>query len=310
MALPLLPVDLTWTAPAECPSHDAVLDDVARILSHSSGTRAPASAQAEVARDERGRWHATLRVDARGASSERALEAESCEAIATASALILAIAVEGGMPEPAEPPPTAESKAPAPGPQPAAPARRLPASHLLVAAAGVVDAGMLPGASYGAEAALGWTYEATGFRVRALGSANWFADQDVKPLAGEGGRFSPFAGAIRGCASLQRAAFDVGPCLGAEVDVMTGAGNGSGTGLPSTTYTPSTRLGVWESLLGSIAATWNLDTRLAVFVRADAVVPLNPPTFVINFPGVQPTHVYNQSLVYVRGALGVEARFF
>ena len=301
MALPLLPVDLTWNAPAECPARDAVLDDVARILAQSRGTRAPATARADVSRDDRGRWHAALRVDASSAHSERALEAESCQAIATASALILAIAVEGGMPEATEP--SAPSAGPALPPPPAA--SRRPSSQLVVAAGGVLDSGMFPGATPGAEGTLGWALDLPDFRVRALASASLFGVQTVQtPVPNETGRFTPFAVAMRGCVSLRRGAFDVGPCLGGELDVVQGEG-----GTPAPSYQPRTTPGSWASLLGSVVATWSFSRHVAVFLRADGLLPLHRPTFGIDSGGTQ-LNVYTPSSNFVRGALGAEARFF
>jgi hypothetical protein len=294
-----VPVDFIWNARAECPSRDAVLDEVARLLAVSHGTRAHATARAEVTRDEQGRWHAALSVDARGAHGERTLDAEGCPAIASATALIIAVAVEGGMPQ-EQTPLAAASAMSAPA---AAALPRPPASQLLVGAAGVLDTGMLPSLAPGGEATLGWGYQWSTWRIRALASASFLAEKTVTNSDGEGGLFAPIAVSARVCAAAVRGAFDVGPCLGGEFDSM--RATGVARGAPAS-FVSLAETGRWVSVLGSVLTSWSFSRHLAIFVRADGLVS-SPPTF-----GVQPGEIYvhRPSPVGARGALGVEVRFF
>ncbi|MGH7436040.1 MAG: hypothetical protein ACRENE_10240, partial [Polyangiaceae bacterium] len=86
-----LPVDLTWRVPAECPSREWVLGEIGRLLSGSHDPRIPTTATVVVVHDETAqRWRGRLALDARDAHSERMLEAESCNAVASAAALVLA----------------------------------------------------------------------------------------------------------------------------------------------------------------------------------------------------------------------------
>jgi hypothetical protein len=289
-------VDLAWRAPAACPPREAVLDEVARLVA-ASHERAHATARADVVRDERGRWRASLRVDARGAHGERTLEAESCPAIASATALIIAVAVEGGMlPPPAIPPPVAA--APTPLPLASSPTRS--ASQLIVAAAGVVDTAVLPSAAYGGQATLGWSYEWSGWRTRALASASFFAAQSAQSTAGAG-RFMAIAASARMCASIVEGVFDVGPCLGVEFDSIEGKG-------ASPAFQPKQGLGAWESAVGSLLASWTLSRRFAVFVDAGGLVSFTTrPTFVVQ-PGN--LYVFVPSPAGLRGEIGLELLFF
>src|SRR5262249_38230812 len=94
----------------ECPSRDAVLAEVQRVLGSSRGIDAD-MARADVSRDGVQGWHASLRVEARGATTKREFDAESCSAIAAATAVILAVVTEDSAgeaaraPEPPPPPP-------------------------------------------------------------------------------------------------------------------------------------------------------------------------------------------------------------
>ena len=96
-------VQIVWNAPAACPSREAVAEEVSRILGHA--VAGPVTlARVDVSSDERGRWRAAVSIESHGATSERELEAETCPAIASAVALIVAVADERGLPsEPAPP---------------------------------------------------------------------------------------------------------------------------------------------------------------------------------------------------------------
>ena len=301
-----VPVDLTWNAPAECPARDAVVDEVARVLSASREKRVPVTARAEVSRDG-GRWHAVLSVSTRDAQGERILEAESCPAIASATAVIVAIAVEGGMPEPVSP------QAPLPEkPRQSAPERmQQHASQLIVGAAAVIDANTWPLPAAGVEGTLGLDQSWSIWRVRAIATGSFFPRQDSKPIGGteapgEYGRFELAAAAVRACGSIVRGAFDVGPCLGAEIDVMTGTGASMGPAQPTR------NLGAWASALGSVLASWSFLRHAAIFLRADAFYAPLPPQFGVYSagPSRNPIDVYAPPHIGARGALGVEARFF
>jgi hypothetical protein len=302
-----VPVDLAWNAPAECPARDAVVDEVARVLSSSHERRVAVTVRADVSRDDSGRWHAALRVDMRDAHGERTLDAESCPAIASATAVIVAIAVEGGMPEPVPGAPPPEN------PERPVPQRvQLRASQVIVGAAAVIDASTWPSLAPGVEGTLGLAQSWSTWRVRAFATGGFFPWQDSSPLLsgsdapGEYGRFELFTASVRACASLVRGAFDVGPCLGGEVDVMIGTGASIGPAQP----TPDS--GAWASALGSVLASWSFLRHAAIFLRADAFYAPLPPQFGVYSPAPSrnPINVYEPPHIGARGALGVEVRFF
>lgn len=301
-----VPVDLTWSAPAECPARDIVLGEVSRVLSTSNAPRVPIAARVDVSRDEQGRWHATLSLDTRDAHSERTLDAEGCPAIASATAVIVAIAVEGGMPEQparAPAPPAAQHEGQA------STRARGGASQAVAAVAGALDGGTLPVISPGVELALGWAYSWSTWRLRALASTTFFLAQNTSPLlggdaAGEVGHFDLFVASARVCGSLVRDAFDFGPCLGLEIDWMTGTGE-AGPAHPD----PSTAK--WVSALGSLLASWSFSRHVAIVLRGEGFYAPATPDFGVNDPlKGTPIHVYSPRSIGARGALGVEARFF
>jgi hypothetical protein len=314
------PLDLTWNAPAECPSRRAVIDEVARLLSVASDPPVSAAVRADVMRDETGRWRATLRVETRDAHGDRTLDAENCEAIASATALIVAVAVEGAAPAQIErpaavasPPEAAAPHALPPAPTPAAPSRPSPAapprSNFMASTAGVVDDATLPALAAGFEVTLGWVYGWSTWRARAMITGSSFPGQQtitVTDPSGEGGSFfTLLAGSGRACASYARGRFDVGPCLGGEIDTMRATGVGAGA-----TFKSFQASGTWGSALGSVIGSWSFARSVALFAHADGLVPLAPPTFVlVRQPSNAHTFVYRPS-VAMRIAVGVEMRFF
>jgi hypothetical protein len=301
------PVDLVWNAPApECPSRERVLAEVARVLGGSREPIARASARVDVAAAQDGRWQAELSVDARGAHTERRFEAESCEAIASAAALIVAVAVEESVPP--EVPAAAPPPEPRASPFPKSNGSRHD-SQLIVTAAGVIDDATLPAVGGGGEAGVGWAYRISIFRLRALAGASLFAEQTSSPAGypQSGGHFTLLATSAKACGSIGSGPFELGPCLGVDVDAIWA----TGFGWQQTSGPMSAQ---WVSVLGSVITLWNFSRNIAIFARADGLIPLEqahfeakviaPPLLVAYIP------VHRPAPVAARGAFGIELRFF
>ena len=302
-----LPVDLTWVAPEECPTREGVLADIARERGLARAPGAHAVVRAEVTRDEHGRWRSALVVEAGNARSE------SCDAVAAAAALIVAVTIEAGatpappkVAAPALPVPSAPA-AEAAAERAVSPAKPRPGraadSKLLLSFAGVVDSGTLPVVAAGLEAAAGWSYGSAIWRGRLVAAGEYFPAETgaVPSRPGDRGHFTLVTASGRMCGSRVVSAFEIAPCLGAEFDSMTGQGDGSTTTLHGTAQ--------WVALLGSVLAAWHPLRFLALSLRLDAVAPLARPTFVVQALGTD-FPVHRPSAVAARAALGLEVRFF
>jgi len=305
-------LDLTWQAPLDvCPSREQVLAEVARVLGAAHVAQTAATARVEVAHATEGRWLAELSVDARGAHTERRFEAETCDAVASAAALILAIAIEGGVPAPRP----AEVAPLPPGPAPLAHAETPAPPHdsqLVAAAAAVADKATLPSLAGGAEASFGFAYGTSTYRLRFLASASLFSSQvaTVASHPGQGGSFALVGASARACASLIRGAFDFGPCLGAEVETMSVSGFGR-SATPNASFTPQDATAQWLAPLGAALAALNLSRHVAIVARVEALVPLSRPVFRVHLlPPEGDLVVYQPSWLAARAAIGVEVRFF
>lgn len=86
-------VDLAWSAPAQCPSRAAVLGEIQSILEGGAASTHAVLATAAVERDGP-RWRVALSIRSDQGSGVRALDADSCAALASAVALIVALAVD------------------------------------------------------------------------------------------------------------------------------------------------------------------------------------------------------------------------
>ena len=100
-------VTLTWQAPTGCPGEAEVLIGVARVLDEGRRDRVAVTARVNVEQTRPSRWRGLVSLDTGDGRSDRVFEAESCAAVASAAALIIAVTAEGAASEraPAEPTP-------------------------------------------------------------------------------------------------------------------------------------------------------------------------------------------------------------
>jgi hypothetical protein len=267
---------LIWDAPVGCPTAAAVLGNVERTLADPGRARArvPLAATAHVSVASGEAWQASLILAVGGTRTERRFEAESCEAVAAAAALIIALAVDGGL----EPPAPASSSRVVAGPQGLPPERREPrvGPQLFLTANGLVDWRTLPQPSApGLEASVGWKgWVGERWRARLLGGVAFFPTRQLPYSSAEVfGDWWLLDVSARGCVSLAVWRVEIGPCLGGEVGIMhASASFTSKDTLPS-------GFDAWFSLLGSALMSLNVSRTVAIFSRADLVVPVYRPSF-------------------------------
>lgn len=274
-----------------------VLADIERNLTASGEGRAPFVAVVEVSELPNGIWRAHLRVEARGGRAERDFEAESCQAIASATALIVALAAQvGDSGQTADP----DGLFVLAGRDDRTAALDEPywqRSPLGLMVSGLVDGGLMPKVpAFGMEVAAGPSWTAPGWRLRVLGGVGFFFPRsaDVSDAYGE---FWRLAVSGRGCASAG-ALFEIGLCVGGELSAMHAHGPLDSRLADDTHY--------WFSPVASGMVSWNVRPRLAVFARSDVTVPV--PRHDFNRDGGV-TVAYTLPAVAVGGALGLEVHF-
>jgi hypothetical protein len=307
------PVALVWDAPAPCPGPEVVRAQILRSLSSAMTVREHAVVEAHVTPGERGRWNATLRIETHDGTSERALEAESCEAIASAVALVSVVAIEGG-----EVPHREAVAPPPPPPPPPAPAQNRSSNApthseaLLVVAAATADFGRdfgtMPSLAPGAQAGVGWLVGLGFYRLRLVASGSFFPTQKDTHVQSQSdtGSFDLWTAALHACGTRVFGIAEVGPCLGGELEVMQGTGSGGG---PSFTSLPAD--GSWGAFLFSAFGALHFGRVVALIARGDGVFSPPPPTFRdTNQSKTQVFYSYQPSSVALRATLGLELYYF
>jgi hypothetical protein len=304
------PVTLTWNAPPDCPSSDAVLADVQRIV--GGPTNRVVVARADVTETGPEHWTVHLVTSADGAPGDRTIDANSCASLAAATALILAWTVDPSKGVAPLPPP---EDGLAPTPSRRAAEERLPARGrsdasgsfgAAVAIGGAADSATLPSPAVAGEIALAGLFGP--FRVEVSG-ADWFTQHATQTFEGEseGATIHLFDAAARGCVRWRLgAAVEVAPCLGAAIFFASVDGFGGTSGRFTANHFPSVH---WGAMQGDVLATWRFFGPLSLRASVGVGVPLAPPHFlveVLNPPGDVALHT---PVTSGRAALGVEARF-
>jgi hypothetical protein len=313
-------VALIWNAPAGCPTTQAVQDELDRILAGSPKDVAPVAAAVNVLAPSRAavtpspsndRWRASLMVHSHGKRAERQFDAESCEALAAAATLIIALAAEGvDESTPAQPagaiPPPARPADNVIGAQPAKPEAgwNSVGQHLVLGS--VLDTGTMPGhPALGFEAAAAQIWTAGIWRLQMMAGASFFVPQDLgNPMeyGKPSGRYWMVSFSGRACLTTVVSRFEIGPCLGAELPIMHGS---KLFDLPSTDTTQ-----YWLSALGSAMAALTVSSRVVLFARADIIAPSTQRAFVMTDPvSGGKSDAYKIPSYALRGAMGLELRF-
>jgi hypothetical protein len=296
---PATDAELVWQAPPSCFSREAVLTETARLLA-SAAQRNPVQARADVAREDSGQWIATLTVSARGETSQRVLRAESCGGIASAVAVVLAVAIEGPPEEAERPPPRDAAREPPPAPSSPSSAPTS-GSKLLVGGAGVLSEGVMPSSVLGIEETVGWLAWTPTWRVRSLAVVQAYGPGPT--VQGEGGRFVLWTAGLQECLDRAVGRMEVGPCAISELASMVGLSVGA--------QKPSHGSAAWVMAGASVHGAWRFTGALAVFARFDGLAALARPTFVIQSPPPKSDIVVHRPEPFAaQASLGLEARFF
>lgn len=281
---------------------------VERNLGRSSREIEPAAATVNLRETTPGHWGADLEVDANGRRARRQFEGESCEAVAEAAAVIVALSVETAPAEPAEPRGAERRVGPATtasaSPDAAKTVSGGNASPSVWQLGAVLDAGTMPsqpGVGIEAAAARTWTGALT--RWRLVTGLSFFPRQENSPdnLSSDpsAGRYWLFSFSVRGCVTTARRRFELGPCLGAEVDLMHATSIGGGSARSDQ---------AWVSPVGSLLATFALTSRTRLFARTEIAIPTTRRSFVGD-PNVTVRPLYTIAAVAWRGAVGLEVTF-
>lgn len=314
-------VDVTWSAPEGCPSSA----DLQRRVTARLPDDATVHARGRVEK-RGGRYRLALDIATSSSRGERALEASTCEALASSAAVVIAMSVapasarddeaaaaaaasmtttateatatNSGAAVPAPPPAPASAPPVTPAPdRGATPPRRSGEreARFSIRAHVAGDAGLLPAAAVGGGLALGVVV----LRDLSLeAGADFYASQDatVSGSPGRGASFQLLAASARACWTLTHG-IEVAPCAGVEVVRIAG----SGFGAVKVADAESLTWGPEAVLTARLPVAGPLSLRLGL----GGFVPMSRQSFVINASGT----VHQPGAVALRTWLGPEVRF-
>ena len=301
---------LSWQAPPDCPSPDEVRAAVARLLGGEIRLTAGRDLKATASVAHGQVWSVSIETDFAGRPGRRSLEAASCQDLADATSLILALTIDPDVlatrPARPNPPPPPPPSPPAPQlPLPVAtttrpaPQKQSAPTDLLLGLYAQGSQGTLPAVDVG----LGGGVGVAGRRYRAELRAAYGLrrDQSVNVSAPPGayGKFNFLAGTLAGCLNLGQEAVAFGPCADAEVGWVSAQGFGVSQSLQATKP--------WLAVGAGGYAAISLGSRWSVPLHLDVLAPLLRREFVFN--AAVPSRVFQAPAVGVRVNVGVELRF-
>lgn len=280
----MLPLDLVWDAPTECPSYAEVVTELERITRVKPGREVtPVRAQAKIERTPDGRYRLRLLTEREGQTGETDLDASSCPVLKRGVTLVLALTLGDGVDvvdEPAAPePPPKQPESPPVAKKPAPPAVTPPASVApaeqsaqlrfspWLAASGAW--GFVEKPSFGPQLGL------------AVGKARWQARADITfwpPV--DGARYQnidssylAFVGAFGACARTLPSGWSLAACGTFQVGVIHGASNGA--------FRDGSATAPWYAVAPSVVVT--APAPVAVRLEAGLAIAFEPPRFAIQY---------------------------
>lgn len=296
-------VALAWSAPAECPGPDVVLEAL-RAWTGGRNPRRRLSATARVEHAD-GRLRVSLTLTSHDGEETRSFDAASCEEVTRAVTAILAVATGDTRPPAPPPTPAPEALPPPPASAPHAAWTASPwAIDATASAAGTLDDGPLPSAAAGGRIAAGARFRRSGWTLRLEAFASYAPGGSRATLASSpshGADFSLLAVGARACAAWTLGPLELGPCAGGEADLASARAFGG-------TFDPGGQ-GAWGAAAAGGGAWWPLAPFFALSLGADALLAPQRPSFVIGLgDGEQGLHT--PAAVSIRAMLGAEVRFF
>ena len=289
----------SWQAPAGCPSRDELRAEIARLL--GGDIRVPQGgdikAHAVVAHGQT--WVLFMETELAGRPGRRSIEAASCQDLADATALIIAlmidpeaVAAHATQPRPVAPPPPTP---PAPAPQ-----KKPRTIQYLVGIHAAGSQGTLPSLDVGLGGGIGLAGRLWRVELRATYGLRRDQHAAAPPPAPADsyGQFNFTAAALVGCFNLGREGLAFGPCADAELGVVSAKGVNVSQSLPADT--------AWLALGAGVYAAVSLGPHFSLPLHLDVLAPLRRSEFVVkNLPG----RVFQAPAVGGRIGAGIELHF-
>jgi hypothetical protein len=307
-AQPTAHLSLTWDAPVGCPTRDEIHSRVDALLGGGSSASSVSDVQAagEVERSASG-YRLRLSLSAGDRPTIRELRADTCDELAGAAAIAIALLARSGTtssdstgstdaqrtqgstqdrasptdsktdkPDPPAKRPTTD---PRDNPEEDAAARAGRLRLLIDAPLGVVGWGSLPSTGLGVGAAAGIRWKA----LRIVAGGELWRTQTLEQ-SGFSMRFGLQSARAEACLTQELSGVDVGPCAGIALERL------SGRGIASQTFQARSATLLWVSGTGGVVAAVPIPgfSTLRILGQATVRVPTRRSRFVIDQLG--PVH--------------------
>jgi hypothetical protein len=305
------PIALVWNAPADCASARDVLARVRKLTKSARLPERQLSAEASVTAGERGQFHLKLVLRAGGLVGERNIDGRSCDDLAGASAVVLALLLSSAEPlsgqdldggeapldaaaaaqavgasadhdaaarSAASTPASAETKTarapdPAESDEPRAQRRWHGLLQLPLAALGV---GPVPRYSLGLSLGAGARFERWSFLAEG---SFWLAQRLTSPDQPDSeANLQRIEAAIRSCRAFLFGQFELAPCARVAVQHLWARGTGAHVA-------PQTATATWLALGLGVQARYHIVQWFSIFGGVDAHVQTARPRVSIDGVG-------------------------
>lgn len=305
-------VALKYLAGAGCPSESSFLREVkARIRRDVRWVEQDPSARNVNVRAEvrGGRARGSLEIiDLRGEPTLRQFDAESCGEVASALALVVALALDpNARTEPLPPEPDAPPAPPVSAPlatvapsAPSAPAEHGRALRVSFGPASTVAGGYAPVAVVAFGATIGLRYESGSLWAPALRASGFYGKTGSIFADDSRASYAPLLGRLDACplALPLGASVRLEPCVTSELGAVTVSAR-------PPTIESETRRPFWADLGLSAALGW-VSAPLFVELEASALVPLTRPKYAFEFSPLGRTQrIYQPGYVFPSALLAV-----
>jgi len=265
-----------WGAPEGCPSAAAVQAEIDNLLGGAAGDRVRQDLAVQATVEHLALWQVTLETQSGMISGHRTIEAGTCQGLASATALIVAlmidpdaVAAHASQAKAASPEVPPIPATPAPAPAPPRPAR---ATFVLAGLGAAGHLGVLPGPDVGIGATIGLLRGQWRVELRGAYGPRQVPSDALADAPNVHGKFRFFAGTLAGCWLRLGRVVDLGPCAEAEIGAVHGEGAGADRIIAQTTP--------WFGLGAGGVAVLKATPWLRFPIHLDAVAPLWRPHFV------------------------------
>lgn len=298
-------VEIEWDAPDECPTRAVLIEELdAFIDPDAAGTPERVDqVHATIEKAETG-WKLHLKVEVEGGVLERTLDADNCELLGSAAALMISVlvhptAVVESIAEATEAAEAADSKQepeltqaiPAPPPESPAQLDSAWTPSIRIGAEGGLGIGLLPGLGADTQLQLGVAFKFmrveivghyTSPRVTTFSEAELEAADIELPAqllsTGVGARVGIWAMGARACGTPNKGRLNFPLCVGFEG----GQFMAEGIGLEE----PRSIAPTWFAVQARAGIAVALVERLSLQLSTDAILPLTHPEFAVPDVGV------------------------